>query len=856
VQAAVTLTDNLVLTPALPTAWAVALAAAALVVIIATGVRRLPTGARGRAATGRGRRAAMIVLRVLAAVGVAMLVLQPRVRWQGTRQVLPQVVWLADASRSMDIRDAAAASISAFPPAAPDVPPGASPVPDESLSRRDALRLALDDSADAYRRLASRAAVRPVAFGAAARPASTLVPQATEPRTNLAAALDALAASAFSAAARDAGSNAPAAPAAVVIVSDGRATRGGSAETAARRLAARGVRVHAVGVGSASATDRVRDVAVRDLRAPERVFAGNRPQVRAVVATLGLAGQTLEAVLTVGGREVDRRTVRPDTNRDAAEVVFTPALDEPGLARLAVTVVPVQGELIAGNNRAETAVRVEQGGVRVLYLDGRLTPEGKFMARALGEAKELDLERRVLVGGPASPDAPQPADLDDVDVLVLGDVPAAAIPPATIARLAERVRSGQTALLALGGLASYGAGGWADTPLADLLPFALRSTDGQVDGPLRVKPTPEGIDHFILRGDVGAALSRGRDGLVDGQRSSAGTPPAPAPKTLADALAHLPPLAGASEVGPLHPTARLLAASEGGAPVLAVRDLGAGRAAALTVDTTWQWVLAPGDVDGADVHRRLWRQLVLWLARRDARPTQAVWVMTDRARYAAMDPAAPVTVRVTAHAASGRPRVSVTGPALSSIVEMSPSGNDWQGVLRLTEPGEYTLTAEVDPGGHEGGASDGSFMGKGAVTLSEAKPADSRAESVTLSEAKGLAAEEGPHATAARTTFVVEVRDEELLDVLADHDALRRIAAAGGGRFVALGGEGEENGAGGPASADGPADLDGLLRALADDLAPQTVLAPRDASLASGRVFLALLLGVMAADWGLRRMAG
>jgi uncharacterized membrane protein len=558
-----------------------------------------------------------------------------------------------------------------------------------------------------------------------------------------------------------------------VVVSDGCANRhAGEAEAAARNLAHRGVPVHAVVAGSEAPAGGVRDVAVRGLRAPDRVFAGNRAEVRATVAALGLQGTDVEAVLTVNGREAGRRRLSPGSAQTSDEVVFAPALEEAGAARLALAVAPLEGELVTANNRAEATVRVQEGGIRALYLSGRLHPEGKYLARVLGDAREVDLSRRLLVGAGADAAAPQPADLDAVDVLVLGDLPAAALPPATVERIADRVRAGDLSLLTLGGREAYGPGGWGDTPVAGVLPFAINASDGVVDGPVVFGPTAEGREHFVFRGEDGEA----------------------APS--ADVL---PPLAAANAVGDLVPAARLLAAAAGGEPLLAVREFGDGRVASVTFDTTWRWALAPEQTGGPAMQRRLWQRLVLWLARRDGRPRDDLWVATDRTQYVVTDRARPPVAEVTVGVRGQEPpalRLEGPVPVAVRLARLGAGGearSEWRGTVPLREPGEYTVRAEA--------AVDG-------------RPQQAEAQ-VTVAE-----------------------HDFELASLLADAARLGRVAEAGGGTCRRLD------------------DLPQVLASLAASLEPQEVPVPRRLALARGPVFLAVLVGLVAAEWVLRRVWG
>lgn len=731
------MTDWLALRPVLPL-WAALPLVAALVAAAVWAFRRWPAPFGGR------RRVALWVLRGGAVACAVLVLLRPVIAWQGRRAVRGEVAILLDASRSQTIRD--------------EVGAGGEPLP-----RGEAVRRAFAGADDAWRRLAARRPIRVFAFGSRLRVVDTFAPGPDDPRTDPGEGLLGV-------------NRAVRRAAAVVLVSDGRANRrlDGPAPEAARELAAEGIPVHTIGVGSPEPTGRVRDAFVRDLRAPSRVFAGNRASVRAVVGALGLGGRTLEAVLRAGGREVERRPVRPESDLETREVAFSPVLEEVGLARLSVSVEPIAGEISEVNNRAETRVRVERGGVRVLYLEGRLRPEGKFIARALGGAGEIQLDRRILIGPAAAEAMPTSDRIETCDVFLLGDLKAGRLPAAVPARIAERVREDGAGLAVLGAGDAFGPGGWAETPLGDLLPVEGRSGGGEIAGPVAFRPTAAGRRHFAL--NVATTLS---------------------PSAVFE---QLPPHPPAVALGAVRPTGQVLAESGDGAPLLAVRELGAGRSAALAVDTTWLWVLAPEEPAGPEHHARFWRHLVLWLAGRDGRPEGELWITAGRARYVVTDPGRPAHVEVRAGvggASAGRPEVTLAGPGGGERdVPLSEAGSDlWRSVLRVSVPGSYTLRAEAEVDGA---------------------------------------------AKTAETTFEVTERDLELAEILADHEALREIAEAGGGTFRTL---------------------DGLPELL-DELASEGTAEPafetvaRRAEPTSEPLFVAAFLGLLAAEWVLRRHWG
>ena len=90
----------------------------------------------------------------------------------------------------------------------------------------------------------------------------------------------------------------------------------------------------------------------------------------------------------------------------------------------------------------------------------------------------------------------------------------------------------------------------------------------------------------------------------------------------------LPPLEGANRFGPLKPAAQLLAETPDGKPLLVVQEAG-GRVMAFAGDTTWHWWMEGFEAQ----HKRFWRQVVLWLARKDETADGNVWIRLAQRRY-------------------------------------------------------------------------------------------------------------------------------------------------------------------------------------------------------------------------------
>jgi hypothetical protein len=152
--------------------------------------------------------------------------------------------------------------------------------------------------------------------------------------------------------------------------------------------------------------------------------------------------------------------------------------------------------------------------------------------------------------------------------------------------------------------------------------------------------------------------------------------------------AKLPSLAGANRLGTLVPTAKPLAVTPQGVPLLVAREFGAGRVLAFAADSTWRWVMQ----GAGEAHRRFWRQLVLWLARRDDSEVDTVWLRLAQRRLA---PGMPLEFDAGITGSDGESRTD----AVVDATVVSPSGQSRP--VRLLTAGDAfsgTITECVEPG--------------------------------------------------------------------------------------------------------------------------------------------------------------
>ena len=424
-----------------------------------------------------------------------------------------------------------------------------------------------------------------------------------------------------------------------------------------------------------------------------------------------------------------------------AVLSFTPS--EKGNFKYTVETPARPDETIRENNLQNLNITVTDPEIRILYAEGTLRWEYRYIKRVLERDPNVRLlslvrlsEKTFYQQGNVTDIelAGFPKDLETLkrfNVIIVGDLPASALSREDMTNVREAVSAG-AGFAMLGGYNAFADGGYAGTPIADLLPVAIE-TGGQDKNPFVPSLTDSGEVSPIFAGitDWFAGPSRraGRE---------------------------LPALLGQTRIGRPKPGAVVLAEnplrSEEGAnlPVLVAHNFGSGRAAAFAVDTTWQWYSSLRGMGLESPFVRFWGQFVRWLARRDAeeetgKPGVTAWV--DKAFYNLGD---EVTVTAEVRGADG---------LLTDKASVDAE-------VRGGEPLKAPLAAVAGS--------------KGSYTATF-KPGAAGVYDTTVS-----ASEAGSGLGQAQAAFEVGVENAELRRIDLDEDNLRAIASASGGEYVPL----------------------------------------------------------------------
>ncbi|CAN5174025.1 VWA domain-containing protein [soil metagenome] len=248
----------------------------------------------------------------------------------------------------------------------------------------------------------------------------------------------------------------------VVLVTDGQETRG-SLEAAARDAAVSGLRIHALPV----AGDQRPDVRVVSATPSQtRISEGAALEI-AVRVESSLAGEgTIK--LYENGLEVDSRPLEVAVGQDQT-VAFKRTPERRNIYNYRALVQGFEEDAIPENDQALAIVDV-RGKPLLLYVEGE-AGEAHFLHDAMAQ-EGIRLDVRPPEGLPQTL-----REIAGYDGIILSDVPAHAIGDGAMAAIRDYVEELGGGFVMIGGMNSFGVGGYYRTPIEEILPVKLRAPD-------------------------------------------------------------------------------------------------------------------------------------------------------------------------------------------------------------------------------------------------------------------------------------------------------------------------------------------------------------------------------------------
>lgn len=542
------------------------------------------------------------------------------------------------------------------------------------------------------------------------------------------------------------------------------------------------------------AGERTLDAEIAAVEPPAISFAGQALQIQVLLRARGLAGRSVPLLLKRGEQVlVSQTVVLPADGRDLRAVLeWTPPA--PGSYPLVVQLPVQDGEQIVDNNRAELPVEAVRDKIRVLLVTGQPSWSYRFLRGALKGDPSLDVISFIILRT-----ATDAVDVPQQDLSL--------IPFPTQKIFLEELPNFD--LLVFDNFASQP---YLPSAYLDKIEQFVRGGGGfwMLGGPLsylggRYQRGPIAAVLPVVLPDTPPAGGAFRDLPVQPRLTPAGRKH-PFFQGVSDRGGEPPPLRGYNVTGPARPGAVVLAEVPLGGgqsqPLIVLGRYGEGRVMSVLTDSLWDWAFAEaGRGRGNRAYLAFVRQAVRWSI--GDPQLQPLRVEPERVRLAPGDQIrARVRVLGEDFLPAPRPELSVT--------LRGPDGQLRALVAALEAPGVYRVEALA--------AGEGSW------------------EIVAEASNRGLM-----YARAA-TTVSAAWPPEELRSPGLNRDALKALLAGRRGALLELGAAGE------------------TAAALEKSLDELTASGPNERADAKPLaemlpVFLGLL-GVLAAEWILRRRSG
>jgi uncharacterized membrane protein len=523
----------------------------------------------------------------------------------------------------------------------------------------------------------------------------------------------------------------------IVLITDGADNHSANLEATAAQFRARNIPVYTIGVGSPGFS---RDTEVLRVTAPRNVLKDTVVEAEVSVRATGYSGRRTRLLVLDRDRQLQSQeiTLGSDGEVKTYKVNFSSLAAGPRVFTFRVELFP--DDWIPENNSQETLIRVEDEQPQILYVEGEPRWEYGFIRRAILPDKNLQLVTLLRQadgkflrqgGSPSAMEKGFPTDKADLfkfKGMILGSVEASFFTFDQLRMISDFVSQRGGGFLMLGGKNSFGQGGYANTPIEDMLPVGLGQNARIIpefqDLEFRLRLTDYGLQHPITRLSLSEDENRKR---WESAPALVGFNPTAGPKPGATVLAqgNAPDARGQSPV------------------VLAFQRFGRGKSVAFATASSWRWRMQL--VHTNNFHELFWKQMLRWLV--SDVPDQ-VNIATEKSSYS---PDEPVQIRAEANDSSFLP---LNNAQITAQVK-SPSG----------QFSSIQLAWEVDK--------DGSYSA----------PVKTSEEETGIYEISTEAFEGNNSLGRAKTVFRVAASTEEFHNAAMNSGLLKQLSSETGGRY-------------------------------------------------------------------------
>ena len=462
---------------------------------------------------------------------------------------------------------------------------------------------------------------------------------------------------------------------AIVLLSDGGDNSGGIDRETISQLRQIRVPVHTIGFGPESFA---KDIEIVEASLPARALPNSRVSARVAIRQHGYSNQKVKLVARENGKPlaIQEVTLRADNAEQSEAMLFD--VGEAGAHSIQIGIDPAAGEENVKNNAVIRLVNVSNRKPRILYVEGEPRWEYKFLRRAVEDDRNIDLvsmvrttQNKIYRQGVSNPKELEdgfPTKAEDLfayDGLIIGSVEAGYFTNTQQDLIKEFANRRGGGVLFLAGRASLSDGGYAHSPIAEMLPLRIGAEKSWVREQATVELTPAGREDAITR------IEEDRDKNLARWKNM--------PK-VANYQIMASPKAGAVV---------LMTVAQAGhkpSPLLTIQKYGHGRVAVFATAGSWRWRMWQDHTDKS--HSVFWEQLLRWLVTE----TPGTVASSTKAQVLADDGHLPLRVEVR-----DKQYQAVVGATVEATVVRPDGGAD---VVSLTpdpiEAGVYAseYTAE------------------------------------------------------------------------------------------------------------------------------------------------------------------
>ncbi len=385
---------------------------------------------------------------------------------------------------------------------------------------------------------------------------------------------------------------------AIVLATDGGDNTGGVDRETLAQIRQLHLPVHTIGFGPDHFS---KDIEVMDVDVPARVLANSRVSARVNFRQHGLEGQKINLMVRENGHPLAKQEITLKPEVDQSETVMFNA-GPAGAHSFQIGIDPVAGEQNTLNNYRVRLVNISEKKRRILFFDGEPQWEYKFIRRALEDDPAVEITgivrttenktyiqrndpKELLNGFPEKPE-----DLFAYDGFIMGSEEANYFSPAQQAAIRDFADRRGGGVLFLAGRFALSDGGYANTPMAEMMPLRLLPEKSFSRNFAVASLTDAGKASPILRLEDNAEANDAR-------------------------WKKMPKVANYAVMGAPKPGAVVLmnVGEEGKrtSPLLAIENYGHGRTAVLATSGTWRWQMLQDHTDMT--HEMFWQQLLRWL---------------------------------------------------------------------------------------------------------------------------------------------------------------------------------------------------------------------------------------------------